>query len=192
MILKSGVMKIWPVMVWCVLAGMSSSFAQKAEREAAHDHAHRFTVMMMNAHIPNMSGINDQDKFAVVPAWGLDYDFWFNERWAIGLHSNLILQQYKIRKEHEQVVIERSYPIASCAVGIFKPLPRLSAIAGAGAEFEREENFFMYKLGLEYGFELPRQFELSINLLYDNKIDAYDTWFFGLGISKSFRGRHRP
>jgi hypothetical protein len=41
-------------------------------------------------------------------------------------------------------------------------------------------------MGMEYGFELQRGWELSLNLLYDNKIDAYDSWMFGVGFSKMF------
>ena len=73
---------------------------------------------MANVHIPNMDGVEGQNKFSVVPAWGFDYDFWFNKRWAVGLHNDLILQQYKIVKEENHTVVERSYR-SLCALQAF-------------------------------------------------------------------------
>ncbi|HNP24331.1 MAG TPA: hypothetical protein PKM63_19095 [Panacibacter sp.] len=159
--------------------------AQKAEQEEFY--RHRFSVMMANVHIPNMDGVEGQNKFSVVPAWGFDYDFWFNKRWAVGLHNDLILQQYKIVKEENHTVVERSYPISMCVTGIYKPFEHLSFVGGLGKEFEKNESFGMCKLGLEYGFELRKAWELSLNLQYDNKFKAYDSWLFGIGISKRVR-----
>jgi hypothetical protein len=39
---------------------------------------HRFTVMMANAHIPGISESAGNKRRIVVPAWGLEYDYWFN------------------------------------------------------------------------------------------------------------------
>ena len=40
--------------------------------------------------------------------------------------------------------------------------------------------------GVDYGFELAESWELSINLQNDSKVNSYDSWLFGLGVSKSF------
>ena len=69
------------------------------DKEKEDKYRHRITVMMANSHIPNTVSIEGQNKFSIVPTWGLDYDFWFNKKWAIGLHNDLVLQQYKIIKE---------------------------------------------------------------------------------------------
>lgn len=145
---------------------------------------HRVSIMMANVHIPNMDGVDGQNKFSVVPAWGFDYDAWISRRWAVGLHNDLILQQYKIVKEEDHTVVERSYPVSMCVTGIYKPFKHISFISGIGEEFEKHESFGMWKIGLEYGFELPRAWELSVNFQYDNKFKAYDSWLFGIGISK--------
>lgn len=163
----------------------NSAAAQHGEaKQEAEKYRHRFTIMMANSHIPNMEGVEGQNKFSIVPTWGFDYDFWFNSKWAIGLHNDLVLQQYKIIKEEDHTEVERSYPLGTCIVGIYKPFKRLSFVTGAGKEFEKNENFGMWKIGMEYGFELPKAWELSLNLQYDNKFNAYDSWLFGLGISK--------
>jgi hypothetical protein len=95
-----------------------------------------------------------------------------------------VLQQYIIVKEEDHTEVERSYRISTCAVGIYKPIQHLSFITGIGKEFESNESFTMCKIGIEYGFELPKAWELSLNLQYDTKFNAYDSCLFGLGISK--------
>ncbi|ULQ55799.1 hypothetical protein KJS94_14210 [Flavihumibacter rivuli] len=163
----------------------------KEQEKAGLFHHHRFTIMMANAHIPNMDGIEGQNKFTVVPAWGFDYDAWFNEKWAIGLHNELILQQYKVEKEEDKTIIERSYPVASTLVGLFKPGRHLTIISGIGVELEKSESLGLWKIGIDYGWELPKQFELSICLQYDNKFKTYDSWLFGIAVSKiSSRKKH--
>lgn len=168
----------------CITVVANAQDAEHNEEEKEAMHRHRITVMMANSHIPNLETVEGQNKFLVVPAWGFDYDFWLSKKWAIGLHNDLVLQQFKIEKEEDHTVVERSYPIGMCVVGIFKPFEQLSFVSGIGKEFEKNENFGMWKLGVEYGFELPKAWELSLNLQYDNKFKAYDTWLFGIGISK--------
>jgi hypothetical protein len=171
------------VMLSAIVANAQENESDKEKEER---YRHRITVMMANSHIPNMKGIEGQSKFSIVPTWGLDYDFWFNGKWAIGLHNDLVLQQYKIIKEEDQTEVERSYPLGTCIVGIYHPFKHIAFVTGIGKEFEKHENFGMWKIGAEYGFELPKAWELSLNLQYDNKFNAYDSWLFGLGVSKRF------
>jgi len=51
--------------------------------------------------------------------------------------------------------------------------------------------FTLVNTGIEYEFELKLGWELSQNLLYDNNIDAYDSWMFGVGFSKLFSFTNR-
>jgi hypothetical protein len=157
---------------------------EKNDKEKEEKYRHRITFMMANSHIPNMEGVEGQSNFSIVPTWGFDYDFWFNGRWAIGLHNDLVLQRYKIIKEEDQTEVERSYPLGTCIVGIYQPFKHVAFVTGIGKEFEKHESFGMWKIGAEYGFELPKAWELSLNFQYDNKFNAYDSWLFGLGISK--------
>lgn len=165
---------------------VASAQEEKTSHEEEERFRHRITVMMANSHIPNMGELEGQNKFSIVPTWGFDYDYWFNSKWAIGLHNDFVLQQYKIIKEEDQTEVERSYPIGTCIAGIYKPFKHISFITGIGKEFEKEESFAMWKIGAEYGFELPKAWELSLNFQYDYKFNVYDSFLFGLGISKKF------
>lgn len=167
-----------------LVAMVAKAQEEKNDADKEEKYRHRFTVMMANSHIPNMDGVEGQNKFSIVPTWGFDYDFWFNSKWAIGLHNDFVLQQYKVIKEHDETIVERSYPFGTCIAVIYKPFYHLAFISGFGMEIEKNESFGMWKIGIEYGFELPKAWELSLNLQYDNKLKAYDSFLFGIGISK--------
>ena len=94
-------------------------------------------------------------------------------------------------KDHgdEEKTIARTKPFAAVPVGVFKPKEHSSFIAGMGAEFAKEGNFALTRLGYEYGWELLNHWELSAALTYDIKWNAYNTWTIGLGVSKFFGGK---
>jgi hypothetical protein len=56
--------------------------------------------------------------------------------------------------------------------------------AGPGYEFERNESFFILKMGAEYIIPLPKDFDIGFGLSYDNKNKLYDSWTFGLTLGK--------
>jgi hypothetical protein len=147
---------------------------------------HRLTILMENAFIPAADNIADQNRFFIVPVWGFNYDYWINPKIGFGLHNSIILQQYKIEKSNEDIIIERSFPLIITGEFLVKPVKHFTVSVGAGRELEKHESFTVVNIGIEYGVELPQGWELSINLLYDNKIDAYDSWMLGVGFSKMF------
>ena len=168
----------------------SAAFAQekhvsKEERESNQPH-HRITLLMENSHIPRISEDIGSVRRCVVPAWGLDYDFWLNAKWAIGLHNDLILQQYEIEREEDSTTFSRTNPITSTLVGIYKPTRHLALLAGVGREFEKEQDFNLVEFGAEYGVEILKNCELSLNIKYEDKFNAYNSWMFGVGFSKLF------
>jgi hypothetical protein len=145
---------------------------------------HRFTLLMANSHMPSAVSVQGSREYLIVPTWGLDYDYWITKKFGTGLHTDVVLQQYQIEEHSDKAIVERSFPVAVNFVGLYKPLKPLTVMFGGGIELEKNKNFLMACLGLEYGIELPKQWELSFNLFYESKIEAYDSWFFGIGFSK--------
>ena len=124
-----------------------------------------------------------------LPSLGYDYTYRFHPKWGIGLHTDLILEEFIVEKQGGEEVIERSYPIAPAIMGIYKAGAHWGLLLGAGVEFEKEENFFLNRAGVEYSGELPKDWEVFGSLSYDFKWDGYDTWLLGIGIAKSI-GKH--
>lgn len=166
--------------------------AQENEKKTFRLH-HQIGLSINHVHV--FEGRDDAGNREVLslPAWGLDYTFQFHEKWAIGLHTDFIIEKFKVEKNlasgEDKETVERSYPIAPALMGIYKPDDHWSFLLGFGGEFAKEENFFLTRAGVEYGYELPKGWEVFGTASYDFKWKAYDSWGIGLGIAKNFGGK---
>jgi outer membrane protein W len=172
--------------------------AQEVElKEKKPNGEHKFkphsTLGVVISHAHLFSGVdeNGNKKALSLSSWGLDYTYHLSPKWAVGLHTDIILESYKVEKHQGDQAIERSYPIAPAIVGIYKLNHHWNFLVGAGAEFAKEENFFLTRFGVEYGVEIRNGWEVFGSLAYDIKWDGYDSWLLGLGISKAFGRAHK-
>ena len=166
--------------------------AQEIEEKAFSPH-HQIGLSINHVHVFEGIDTDGNREVLSLPAWGLDYTFQFHEKWAIGLHTDFIIEKFKVEKNlesgDEKETVERSYPIAPAVMGIYKPNEHWSFLLGFGGEFAKEENYFLTRAGVEYGYELPSNWELFGTFSYDFKWNAYDSWGIGLGIAKNFGGK---
>jgi hypothetical protein len=174
---------------------MITAYSQEAEKketekEEALKGTHRLSLVLGHSHLSE--GIQDNGKkgWKVVPSWGIDYDYWISNHWAIGLQTDMMVETFEV-EDHDNIVIERSRPIAIVAAGIFKPGEHVSFIAGMGGEFAEEGNYTLTRVGIETGWSLKNNWEFGISLLYDIKWNAYDTYVLGFGISKLLRKHNK-
>ncbi len=164
--------------------------AQKEEENEPAFHPHSEVALVLS-HAEVFQGANEQGRKELLslPAWGLNYNFWFHPKWAIGLHTDIIVEKFEIKKTipgGESETIERSHPVAPALMAVFRPNTHWMFELGMGGEFSSEENFVLNRAGLEYTAELTKNWEVFGTLSYDFKWNAYDTWVIGIGISKSF------
>ncbi|MEZ0181781.1 hypothetical protein AB9T89_06010 [Flavobacterium oncorhynchi] len=171
------------------LISYNSITAQENEKKTFSPH-HQIGISINHAHV--FEGRDDEGNHEVLnlPAWGVDYTYQFHEKWAFGLHTDFIIEKFKVEKTYasgdDKETVERSYPIAPAVMGIYKPSESWSILLGFGGEFAKEEDFFLTRAGVEYGYELPKDWEIFGTFSYDLKWNAYDSWGIGLGIAKNF------
>lgn len=147
-------------------------------------------------HEQTFHGIEEDGKSraVILPCWGVDYNFEFARKFSVGLHVDLVMETFDIKKnldEGEETVIERKRPVAPAVIAFYKPTERWSFGLGAGAEFEQEENFFLNRAAVEYAVEIRKGWEVYGVVQYDIRWKAYDTFSVGLGIGKTFRKKER-
>ena len=172
--------------------GWSNCIAQEGNEneESFHPH-HQLGLVISHAHV--FDGRDDAGKKKVLslPSWGIDYTYNFHPRWGVGLHTDIIVEKYKV-EEHGGEIIERSYPVAPALMGVYKPGGHWSFLLGMGAEFAKEENLALTRAGIEYSGELPGHWEVFGSLAYDIKWSEYDSWLLGIGIAKLLgKRKHR-
>jgi hypothetical protein len=140
----------------------------------------RGAIMMANSHIPK--SFEGEKKIAVLPTWGVDVDYFFHRRWSAAMQADIILQDFEVKAEDGE--LERVMPIALVGVLHYHALRHWSFYVGPGIEMEKSENFFLMRVGTEYSFEISENFEIALNLIYENKDEVYDTWTFGIAFNK--------
>ena len=86
--------------------------AQEMDHHKVHNYDyHKLTAMMGNAFIDN-SFSNQTNDILIVPAFGLNYDYIFKCGWGLGLHSDILLQQFKAEVHGDDEEIIRENPVA--------------------------------------------------------------------------------
>ena len=179
------IMKRLVVLIFTALFFSNSALGQeKVEKEVALGNKGWHQLSFMLSHSIIGEGIVNGTKRSIsAPSLGFDYNYWVQNKWAIGLQTDIITESFKI-EDNGGAVIDRSTPIAIVPAISFKPIDHSMFILGLGKEYAKEGDFTLTRLGYEYSFELPRKYELSLGLTFDKKCEAYNIWTFGIIISK--------
>lgn len=169
-----------------------------ADHDKSHEVHKKHVLSASINHTVIFAGIKDEStKSITLPSFGLNYTYFFNNKWAIGLHNDIILEDFFVKEsssfetrsgseEANISVIERGTPISVCIMGIYKPLPYLGLLAGVGREFSSHQDFTVIRFGMEAPFHLPHNWEVFGVLTYDINIDAYESLTYGIGLGKLF------
>lgn len=150
-------------------------------------------------HTVIFSAIKDGESQSSInlPSFGINYTYAFSKKWGLGLHNDIILEDFLVKGESSDdpatrsteegiVIIDRGRPISMAIMAIYKPIPNLGIMAGAGMEFSKHEDFAVIRFGLEAPVHLPKHWEVYGSLTYDIMIDAYTSLTYGIGVAKLF------
>lgn len=166
----------------------SELIGQEKENQAQFKIHHALSVVLSHTQISQGIQQDGERKWLALPSLGINYNYKFNPKWSMGLHNDIVIEDYQVedhlRSGGGNRVLERSYPVASALVASYKPGKSFTYIIGAGGEFAQSASFFMVRIGLEYGFHIDTKWELSINLINDLKINGYNSFSYGIGVTR--------
>lgn len=159
--------------------------AQELQEHLKKEHEPHFRVaaLIMHTFIPTATATGSE--VLIIPTLGLDLEYWFNPNWAIGLHNDIELESFEV-ETLEGIFVKRKTPFVFTLDAIWKPAEYWVFVAGPGFEYTPDETYTLFRLGIEYEFEFIEGIDLSPNLLYDIRQDAFDTFSYGLGIGFRF------
>lgn len=166
----------------------SDIFAQEIEHTQFYPH-HSLGLMISHTQISQGIQSDGDKKWLSLPSWAINYNYKFSPKWAVGLHSDIIVEDFAVEehlKSSGNKTLERSYPIACAVMASYKPGKYFSFMAGAGGEFAHTGDLFLVRVGVEYGYHLSKDYEINANITNDLKINAYNSWAIGLGVTRIF------
>ena len=161
----------------------------KHNHKEEHEEHHEFKPWRIGmgigqSYLPSGDHTSDKVKILVIPTIGLDFQYWFNQRFGLALKNEVEIISYVIDAD-EGNEIEREYPIISVLVAIYNLEKGPSFYLGGGIEYEKHQNFFIAKAGIEYELEIGRHWDVTPEFYYFNK----DFDFGGIGLSITFGKR---
>jgi len=164
---------------------MFSARINAQEEEKAHQHGLSFLVS--HSYI-SQGKIDGKREFIAAPSFGINYNYFLNEKWAIGLHNDVIIQSYIVENSSDNSeILEREFPLSNLIMGTYKINESIGIAVGGGIEWEKNGNLGVFRVGVDYGLELnTKGLELVFTFNYDNIIDTYNSVNFGLGLNKLF------
>lgn len=146
----------------------------------------RIMVGIGHMHVSQGLDATGDRRFLSLPMWVIDYDYSITPQWAIGLHNDFTTENFKVEGHKGTTEIERSRPVASMLSVSYKPGKHAVYNVGTGGEFSTSGNYFMFRLGFEYGFEIGEDWELAPGVVYDVKVNAYDSFSIALAVGRRF------
>lgn len=160
---------------------------------------HSIGFMMSHTHLKTAVKDNSGDSYLALPSFAINYNYIFNEKWALGWHNDIIIEEFVVSssdshqlkaalksENNEDQTIDRGKPVSTAIMLTYKPIKHLALLAGGGMEFSKHKDFAVVRLGLETPFHIPNNWEIFGSLLFDININAYNSLSFGLGIAKLF------
>lgn len=176
------------ILLFFAITSFAFSYGQHTAHHAFHKH-HMLSVIVSHTQVSQGIDASGDRKWLSLPSWAINYNYKFSPKWAIGLHNDIIVETFEV-KEHlksgTSATIERKYPVASVAVASYKPGKNFSYLLGAGGEFAHGKNFFLIRVGVDYGYHFHKNWELNVSLVNDLKVKAYNSWGFGMGVTRIF------
>jgi hypothetical protein len=177
------------VIIIIVLLSLSSFIKAQDGKLSDYTRTNKHSILFIISHTQINEGLDENGKkqWLSLPSWGLNYNYSLSKKWAIGMHTDIVVEDFIVDNHSKQnAVIERSYPIASAIVISFKPGKDFSFLLGSGAEFSKGNNFLLIRAGLEYGLHINKNWEFIANIINDYKFSAYNSWSLGMGIVYKF------
>jgi len=164
----------------------SAAFAQRVEQtEESNERKHSISALLSHTYVSE-AVLESKKSWRALPSIVLDYNYTLSHQWKIGWHNDLIIENFVVERLGGGSEIERKKPLASTIVTGFKPGKHFTYEIGFGGEFEREESLFLTRVGVEYSLEIKENLEFISNFIYDFKWNGYNSFSFGVGLSKSF------
>ncbi len=169
------------------------SFAVCAQHEEAGEHGefhphHMLGLVVSHTMLSEGVDASGHKNWKALPSWALNYNYRFHPKWAIGLHNDIITETFEVKDHlgsgHE--TLERSYPIASAVMVSYKPGKHFNYMLGPGGEFAKEASYFLIRAGVEYECHISKGWELNAEINNDFKVNAYNSFGFGIGVTRVF------
>jgi hypothetical protein len=163
-----------------------SAFGQTEEESSEVKKKHSIALGVGHTHVKTDIDIIGKE-WLNLPSWSLDYNYRISEKWAISCQNEIILGEIEVESEDDnKKTISRTRPFSTMLAVTYFPIERLGVFMASGAEFAKEGNFGMFRIGVEPNLEINERLEVFATVIYDFKIEVYDSYGIAFGLGYKF------
>lgn len=161
-------------------------FAQENDHQAEHTlKRHKIGLFTGNSLIHGVHNTHTgKEQYVLAPTFGLNYDYWFSHKWAIGTHNEFSFMNIEVEHNEEEYLVRENAMLFS-GVLLYEVFPRFGIFAGSGFETDSHHTLWVRYFGMEYSFIQDNNWDISVEAGYVNK-EYYDAFSFGLVIGRRF------
>lgn len=158
------------------------------DEHGAEAHAfkhHKMALVTGYGFIPGSIDDDGEEITRIIPVLGLDYEYWFNHKFGVGVHTDLELSSYTV-ENNDDVLTERHYAFVLSTVFLYEPLHGWAIYAGPGRELEHNHSFNLFRIGTDYTKTFSDDWGIGIGLYHDFKEIITNSTTIGIVVSKRF------
>jgi len=159
------------------------ALSQEEEKEEIIEEFKHFRISPLIGH--TFIQLREDASNTPVASWGLDLEYWINHTWGIGLHNDFEIESFLV-EQTDMELIERKFPLVITLDALYNPWRELVIVLGPGIEFDPGKSFSVFRIGLEYEFQMHNHWDFSPIFFYDTRINGFDTWSVAVGVGKRF------
>jgi hypothetical protein len=143
---------------------------------------HRLALFTGYGLIPGAINEEGKEQVKIIPVLGLDYEYWFSHKFALGLQTDLELDSYTVEKDHQEY-LDREYAFLTALTFLYEPILGWALFAGPGYEFEKNHSFALFRVGTGIVKLFEGGWSTGIIVTYDIK-EVNSSPSFGLTLGK--------
>lgn len=177
---------MYQIIIALILFSFSLTAQEDLHSDAAkNDHHHHNTIRIAGLIGHTLIKSEGSDSHIFVPSWGFDIEYWFSDKWGMGLHNDLEIESFIIKTENSEE-IERVNPLVITFDLLYHLHNGIVLSVGPGAEIEQGKSYYLFRMGVEYEKEIGQGFDICPAFFYDQRFDGFNTYTIALGIGKRF------
>ena len=145
----------------------------------------QIAATMSQSYVPALHTEEGETSAQFIPTNGIEVMYAFNHKFYTKWINEIEFQNYTVKGlDGTQRVRDNTF-LTALVFG-YEFYEHLGVFAGAGYEFEENENLWVIRIGTEYEFDLPGDWSIAPAFVFDYKAESHTAYTFSLSIGKKF------
>ena len=145
----------------------------------------QISATMSQSYIPSLHTEEGETSAQFIPTNGIEVMYAFNHKFFAKWINEIEFQNYTVKGRDGEHRVRENALLTALVLG-YEVYDHLGVFAGVGYEFEKNEDLWVTRMGVEYSFNLPGNWAIAPALVFDYKKESHTAYTFSLSVGKKF------